>query len=172
MQIIYPLSEDERERMQIPEQEFGGDGTLGIILTPSDIRRGIRRWLKQGRPDMFRGEEVSEGIYALHEDLSVAHKTQLEKQKQVLLDEFEVQATNLTDAHAQELANQKNEAKRHKDTYERRIQVKNKQLLEFRDDLKAEREKVQTYHTHFGEIRSHPLNWLQRFMGRLFRILP
>ncbi len=171
MQIIYPLSEDERERMQIPEQEFGGDGTLGIILTPSDIRRGIRRWQKQGKPDVHQGEEVSEAVYTLHDALSVAHTAQLKKQKETLLDEFEVQATNLTDAHAQELANQKNEAERHKNTYERRIKLKNEKLLEFRDELKAERKKVQTYHAHFGDLRSHPLNWLQRFMCRLFRIL-
>ena len=170
MRIIYPLTEDERERMKIPEQEFGGDGTLGLIFTPSDIRRGIKRWLKQGRPDFYRGEEVSEGVNALHAELSAAHKRKLKEVEKTLLDEFETQVSNLESAHSLETENREKEAERHKTTYERRLEVKNKQLMEFRNELKTEREKVQTYNAHFGEIRSHPLNRFQRFMGRLLRI--
>ena len=170
MQIIFPLSREERERLKIAEQEFGGFGTLGLIFTPSDIRRGIKRWLKQGKPDMHYGEDVSEGVNAIYTDLTTAHKAKVAEVEQALLDEFEIQAANLTTAHATDLENQKTEAERHRKTYERRIELKKEQLIEFRDELKAERKKVQTYHAHFGEIRSHPLNKFQRFMCRLFRI--
>lgn len=170
MRIIYPVTRDERERLKIPEQEFGGVGTLGLIFTPSDIRRGIKRWLKQGRPNVYAGEEVSEGVNALHAELSAAHKANVKAVEQTLLDEFEVQVSNLTTANTLDAENREKEVERHRKTYERRINLKNEHLLEFKNELKAEREKVQTYASHFGEIRSHPLNRFQRFVLRLFRI--
>lgn len=171
MQIIFPLTRPERNRLKITELEFRSDKTLGIVLTPSDVRRGLKRWWKQGEPNVAEGADVSQGVAIVCEVLVKTHKAQLKAVEEALLDEFETQFANHNIASETELENQQKEAKRHKDTYERRIALKNKQLLEFRDQIKVEREKVQTYHAQFGEIRSHPLNWLQRFMGRLFRIL-
>lgn len=174
MQIIFPLLRDERVRLKITEEEFGDADTLGVMLTPSAIRVGIRRWQKQGKPSVFEGDEVSLAVSAIQEQIQEILTEEKQKRaaaEQALLEEFETEYVNLNTAAESDLEAQKAEAEKNNKLYAKRLQLKDKRIKEFQDALNAEKEKAQTYQSHFGDVRSRPLNWFQRFIGKLCRIL-
>ena len=139
MHVIFPLSQEEQERLKIENSIEGS--VLGVMITPSRVREGVKRWQKHGCPDVFDGDNVSESVKVTQQVLS---EQQAEKDE---------------------------ETKKVSDLQEKRIDAKNKKIKKLNNELQAEVKKVRTYNSHFGEPRSHPLNRFQRFIARLFKII-
>lgn len=162
MQIIFPLLKDERVRLKITDEEFPDlDHQIGIILTPSQVRTGIRRWMKQGGPSAMAGDEVSLVISSHSERIREVLIKEKEKRlavEKALLEEFETQYTELNTAAESDLQAQKTEAERNAKLSAKRLQLKDKKIAEIKDALNAEKEKAH-------------LNWFQRLIGKLCRIL-
>ena len=146
------LSREERNR-------------LGIVLgTPSRIRKAVRRWVKQDRPNVFEGETISEVVQVTRETLSAQHTQALtaevakrEAAEQTLLAEFETEYAQLN-----------TEAERNAILYNKRIQLKTEKNTKLREELYEEKATVKIYQADFGGIRPKPLNRFQRFVGACF----
>ena len=130
---IYPISTEECEQLGITEQEFKelGSDMAGMMLTPSRVREGVKRWVKHGAQDPLTDSDIVSIVY---EDLTTKHKAECT-------------------------------------LYERRLGWKDNALQKKTQLLQTEREKTWRYESVYGQIPTRPLNWLQRLIGRLFRIL-
>ena len=151
--LIFPVTETEQEFLEINPTEFGLNGdTMGAMLSPSRIREGVKRWIKQGCPDPIDGNEVSDVVKATRDVLWLEHNKRIKE---------------LRETH--DKTKQGFETK--VQLYERRIKLKNTHIQHVNQKLNAEKERVHAYRHIYGEGRAHPLNFVQRWIGRLFRIL-
>ena len=78
--MIFPITEKEQEFLQVRPEEFGVEGSIvGLLLTPSRVREGMRRWVKKGCQNPIDGNEVSDIVKATADVLVVKHTNQLER---------------------------------------------------------------------------------------------
>ena len=167
--MLLPITEKNREALGL-EDEFKDGGMLGILLPPSRIREGIQRWDKHGCPHPYTNHETPDTLLTL-ESTTQTLVDRAEEAKEMLLNEFQKEYEKLNAEHETTFQAANSENERNAKFQARRITVKDSKITELQASIKAEKQKTRTYQHHFGDIRTRPLNWLQRFIGRLFRIL-
>ena len=167
--MLLPITEKNREALGL-EAEFKDGGMLGILLPPSRIREGIQRWDKHGCPHPYLNHETPDTLLTLDATIQTL-VDRAEAAKQVLLDEFQKEYEKLNTEHETTLEAGNSEAEKNAKFQARRMTVKDSKITELQETLNAEKQKTRTYELDFGDIRTRPLNWIQRFIGRLFRIL-
>ena len=153
--MIFPITEKEQEFLQVSPEEFAVEagGIVGLLLTPSRVREGMRRWVKKGCQNPMNGNEVSDVVRATRDVLLLKHANRVT--------EIRTAQDKISKGYQSE-----------KNLYEKRIILKNNKTKTLEDTLHTEKEKVLAYQKVYGTGRKHPLNWVQRFVGRLFRIMP
>ena len=154
--FLIPLTDTDKARLGIAERF--PQGQLGVLLPISRVCEGIKRWEKKGCPSLDKHHESENSLFIL--EASVIERAAREE---VLLNEFEEKYGELT-------TDKDTEAEKQASTYERRLQLKDAQIKKLNDHFLNEKETVKAYKLDFGETRSHRLNFLQRLVGRLFRI--
>ena len=141
--MIFPITEKEQEFLEVRPQEFDMEPgeLLGMLITPSRVREGIHRWVKKGSPNPIEGNEVSDVVRAVQETLLEKH--------QIDLNTFESEI----------------------ELYKKRLTLRNEKCSELQEASKVKEERVRTYELRYGELRSHPFNWFQILIGRMFRLI-
>lgn len=163
--MLFPVSEQEQDALGIRPAEFDReDGLLGAMITPSQIRIGIKRWVKNECPNPIAGNDTADVVKSTQALLKAA---------------YAIEIAELQKAHAQEVSTLKATlskvnatAEQKQNLSQRRLKLRSETVSKYKTALETEQKKVQAYASRFGEtLRPHPLNWFQRFMGRLCRIL-
>lgn len=97
MYTLYPIQEKEKERLGLTEfEKIADDEVIGIMLTPSRVREGIKRWISHGLPPVFTNEFLANSLQAVKESVESKHQRELaaeiknrEDAMNTLLSEFE-----------------------------------------------------------------------------------
>ena len=180
MYVLYPISEEERERLGLTEFENSEEPNevIGVMLTPSRAREGIKRWITHGKPTIFSDDYVSDAMKVVKQSVEAKHQQALN----AVIQDNENTLANLHAEFEEKYNTQQKElktVKQNEPIYQKRlryrdekIEEKDAEIAQLKESEEREKTTANTYAQRFGyTLRgTDPLNGLQRFVAWLFRI--
>lgn len=165
--VIVPLTEQDQEALGMREEFKNHTGTIGMVLLRSRIREGVKRWEKRDAPpDVFEGATVVDSVRTLSKIVENMRSRHADEIRQM---QSEARQQGKTDAEVS-YNTKKNEAERLSKLQQRRLDRKDTRIEELKADKTDQAHQITTYRRDFGDLRTRPLNRLQRFICSLFRI--